>query len=317
MSQPTASHSAGETVLAIAPAAPDLKSAIEAEGHRVVDAASLPAGPLPGYRVLLGTAMAGASAETFDRFPDAKLLASMGTGLDRIDLDAARARGVAVLNTPDVLTEDTADFAIALLYGIARRVVEADGFVRAGTWAKTRMTPSTRLFGKTCGVFGLGKIGQAVARRAEGIGMNVLWSGPRAKPDIRWPFIADLATLAERSDVLILCCPGGPETNRIIDAQTLRRLGPAGFLINISRGTVVDEPALVAALKAGTIRGAASDVFASEPVPDPAVIAAPNMVVAPHYATVTHETRADMIAMLANGITAFRDGRPHHDATKG
>ena len=308
---------AGETILAIVPAAADLKAAIEAQGHRVIDLSTQPEGPVPGFRVLLGTAMAGASAETFARFPDARLLASMGTGLDRIDLDAARARRIAVLNTPDVLTEDTADFAIALLYGIARRVVEADAFVRSGAWAKGRLSPSTRLIGKTCGIFGLGKIGQAVARRAQGIGMQVIWSGPRPKPGIAWPYVADLATMVEQCDVLVLTCPGGAETDRIIDAAMLQRLGPKGFLVNISRGTVVDEPALVAALKAGTIRGAGTDVFRSEPVPDPAMLEAPNLVVAPHYATVTHETRADMIAMLADGISAFAAGRPHPDATRG
>jgi hydroxypyruvate reductase len=317
MSQPTGELATAEQVVAIVPAAADLKAAITAKGYTIIDLPSLPEGPLPGYRVLLGTAMAGASAATFDRFPDAKLLASMGTGLENIDLDTARARGIAVLNTADVLTEDTADYAIALLYGIARRVVEADGFVRGGTWSKQRLTPSTRLFGKTCGIFGLGKIGQAVARRAQGIGMTVLWSGPRAKPGIAWEYVPDLATMVQRCDVLILTCPGNASTDRIIDAAMLERLGPAGFLVNIARGTVVDEPALVAALRAGTIRGAASDVFRAEPLVDPDVMGAPNLVLSPHYATVTHETRADMIAMLADGIEAFRHGRPHHDATKG
>jgi lactate dehydrogenase-like 2-hydroxyacid dehydrogenase len=307
----------GESLLALVPVAADLRAALEAGGHRIADLATLPSGPLPGFRIVLGTAMLGCDAATFARFPDMRLLASTGTGLDRIDLDAARARGIAVLNTPDVLTEDTADFAIALLYGIARRVVEADAFVRSGAWARQRLTPSTRLFGKTCGIFGLGRIGAAVARRAQGIGMSVLWSGPRPKPAAPWPQVPDLATLAERSDVLILCCPGGAETEGVVDAALLARLGPAGFLINIARGSVVDEAALVAALRAGTIRGAATDVFRAEPVPDPAMLAAPNLVVAPHYASLTHETRLDIVAMLVDGITAFRAGRPHHDATRG
>ena len=306
----------GETLLSLVPMAADLRAALEAQGHALVDLAAQPAGKLPGWRIALGTAMTGADAAIFDRLPDLRLLASTGTGLDRIDLDAARARGIAVMNTPDVLTEDTADFAIALLYGIARRVVWADAFVRSGAWAKGRPDSSTRLLGKTCGILGLGRIGQAVARRAQGIGMQVIWSGPRPKPDQPWRQVPDLATLADQSDVLILCAPAGPATQGVVDAEILRRLGPAGFLVNIARGSLVDEAALVAALRAGTIRGAATDVFRAEPVPDPAMLEAPNLVVAPHYASLTHETRQDIVRMLVEGIGAFRAGRPHHDATR-
>jgi lactate dehydrogenase-like 2-hydroxyacid dehydrogenase len=306
----------GERLLVMTPVPADLRSALEAAGHELVDLAGLQAGPVPGFRIGITTAMVGCDAAMFARLPGLRLLASTGTGLDRIDLDAARAHGCAVLNTPDVLTEDTADFAIGLLYGIARRVVYADAFVRSGAWTKGRAESSTRLFGKTCGIFGLGRIGAAVARRAQGIGMEVLWSGPRPKPEAPWPYVPSLGELAERSDALVMCCPGGAETAGIVDAALLARLGPDGFLVNIARGSVVDEPALVAALQAGTIRGAATDVFRSEPVPDPAMLAAPNLVVAPHYASLTRETRVDIIRMIAEGIEAFRDGRPHHDATR-
>jgi lactate dehydrogenase-like 2-hydroxyacid dehydrogenase len=307
---------AGERLLVMTPVPADLRAALEAAGHELVDLAARPPGPAAGFRIGLTSAMAGCDAAMFARVPGMKLLASTGTGLDRIDLDAARALGCAVLNTPDVLTEDTADYAIALLYGIARRVVYADAFVRSGAWTRGRAESSTRLFGKTCGIFGLGRIGAAVARRAQGIGMTVLWSGPRPKPEAPWTFVPSLGELAERSDVLVMCCPGGPETAGIVDAALLAKLGPAGFLVNIARGSVVDESALVAALQAGTIRGAATDVFQSEPVPDPAMLAAPNLVVAPHYASLTRETRVDIIRMIADGIEAFRAGRPHHDATR-
>ncbi|MGG5811039.1 2-hydroxyacid dehydrogenase [Falsiroseomonas sp. CW058] len=305
-----------EALLTLTQLPADLRAALEGEGFTLRSIAEEPPGPLPGWRIAVGSAMAGCDAATFARLPDLRLLASMGTGLERIDLDAARARGIAVANTPDVLTEDTADFAIALLYGIARQVVWADRFVRDGRWAKERPAPSTRLFGKACGVFGLGRIGAAVARRAQGIGMRVAWSGPRPKPEAPWPHVPTLAELAERSDVLVLCCPGGEATRGVVDAGILRRLGLAGFLVNIARGEVVDEEALVAALRDGTIRGAATDVFRSEPVPDPRLLDLPNLVVAPHYASITHETRADIIGMILGAIRGFRAGTPFHDATR-
>lgn len=305
-----------EPLLVLSPIPPDFRARLESEGFTLRSIADLPAGPLPGYRVALGTAMAGCDAATFARLPDLGLLASTGAGLDRIDLAAARARGIAVANTPDVLTEDTADFGIALLYGIARQVVWADRFVRDGRWAKERPAPSTRLFGKRCGVFGLGRIGAAVARRAQGIGMRVSWSGPRPKPEAPWPFVPSLAELAEQSDVLILCCPGGAATRGVVDADILRRLGPTGFLVNIARGEVVDEEALIAALRGSSIRGAATDVFRAEPVPDARLLDLPNLVVAPHYASITHETRADIIGMLMAAIGGFLGGTPFHDATR-
>ena len=306
----------GESLLVMTAVPADLRQALEGAGHRLMDLATLPPGPVAGFRIGVTSAMAGCDAALFGRVPGLALLASTGVGLDRIDLDAARAQGCAVLNTPDVLTEDTADFAIALLYGIARRVVYADAFVRSGAWAKGRAESGTRLFGKTCGIFGLGRIGAAVARRAQGIGMKVIWSGPRPKPDAPWPYVPGIAELAEQSDVLVMCCPGGAETAGIVNAEILRKLGPAGFLINIARGSVVDEAALVAALQDGTLRGAGTDVFQSEPVPDPAMLAAPNLVVAPQYASLTRETRVDIVRMIVDGIAAFQSGRPHHDATR-
>jgi lactate dehydrogenase-like 2-hydroxyacid dehydrogenase len=306
----------GESLLVMTAVPADLRQALEADGHSLVDLSTLPPGPVTGFRIGVSSAMAGCDAAMFARIQGMKLLASTGTGLDRIDLDAARAVGCAVLNTPDVLTEDTADFAIALLYGIARRVVYADQFVRSGAWAKGRAESGTRLFGKTCGIFGLGRIGAAVARRAQGIGMKVLWSGPRPKPDAPWIYVPTIAELAEKSDVLVMCCPGGAETAGIVNADILRKLGQAGFLINIARGSVVEEAALVAALRDGTIRGAGTDVFQSEPVPDPAMLEAPNLVVAPHYASLTRETRVDIVRMIVDGIAAFRAGQPHHDATR-
>ena len=305
-----------ERVLLLAAVPPELRAALEGAGVTLHALADQPAGTLPGWRIAVGTAMAGCDAAAFARLPDLKLLASMGTGLERIDLDAARVRGIAVANTPDVVTEDTADFGIALLYAAARQVVAADRFVREGRWARERFAPSTRLHGKTLGVFGLGRIGSAVAWRAAGIGMRVIWSGPRPKPGVTWEYVPTLLELAKRADALVLCCPGGAATRGAVDGAVLRALGPAGILVNIARGEVVVEEALITALRDGTIRGAATDVFHSEPEPDPRLLELPNLVVTPHVAAVTRETRADIVAMIVGAVTAFREGRPFHDATR-
>ncbi|WP_431268026.1 2-hydroxyacid dehydrogenase [Dankookia sp. P2] len=302
-----------ETVLLLAAIPQDLRDVLAG----VYDLARLPDtsdGPPTGCRIAVTISMAGADAAVMDRLPGLCLIACQGAGLDRIDLAAAAARGIAVSHTPDVLTEDTADFAIALLYGTARKVVLADRFVRDGRWSRERMVPSTRLHGKCAGIVGLGRIGEAVARRAAGIGMAVSYTGPRPKPNLPYTFVPSVQDLAERSDVLILACPGGEATHHLVGADILSRLGPGGFLINIARGTVVQEAALLEALEEKRIAGAGLDVFAAEPELDPRFLPLENVVLAPHYASLTHETRAAMIGRLLGDIAAFRAGTPFHDA---
>ena len=306
-------NDAKEAVLLLAAVPQDLRDAL-AEVYELVRLPDTSTAPVPGHRIAVTTSMAGADAAVMDRLPDLRLVACQGAGLDRIDLAAAAARGIAVSHTPDVLTEDTADFAIALLYGVARKVVAADRFVRDGRWARERMAPSTRLQGKRAGIVGLGRIGEAVARRAAGIGMAVSYTGPRAKPGLPYAFVPTVQELAERSDVLILTCPGGEATHHLVDADILARLGPGGFLINIARGTVVQEAALLEALEGNRIAGAGLDVFAAEPGLDPRFLPLENVVLAPHYASLTHETRAAMIGRILGDIAAFRAGTPFHDA---
>lgn len=296
---PTGKHEAPLVVLAPIPA--DLRQALAAQ-HTLVELGSLGADALPGYSVAVTTSMAGADAALMARLPDLKLIACNGAGLDRIDMAAAASRGVTVANTPDELTEDTGDFAVALLYGIARRVVAADRFVRDGRWSRERMALGVRLGGKTAGIVGLGRIGQVVARKLAGIGLHVCYTGPREKPGLPWRYQPDLLRLATQSDVLVLCLPGGAETHHLVDAAVLAALGPTGFLINIARGSVVDEAALLGALEARAIAGAGLDVFATEPGLDPRFLALENVVLAPHYASLTHETRAAMIARLSAAI---------------
>jgi lactate dehydrogenase-like 2-hydroxyacid dehydrogenase len=304
-----------EAVLLLCPIPADLRAAL-AEAYDLVE--DRPAdGPRPGFRIAVTTAMAGAAAAQFDRLPDLRLLSSQGTGLERIDLPAAARRGIAVAYTPDVMTEDVADAAIGLMYGAARLVAEADRFVRAGRWGKERIRPGLSLHRKTAGLVGMGRIGQAIARRCAGLGMEVAWTGPRAKPDLPWAFVPTLPGLAARADVLILALAAGPGTAGLVDAAVLRALGPRGVLVNIARGAVVEEEALIAALREGTIAGAGLDVFATEPALDPRFLALENVVLAPHSASLTQETRAALIARMLADIAAFRAGRNFLDAAAG
>jgi len=304
-----------ETLLLLCPIPADLRAALAERFDLLDDQPG--AGPRPGFRIAVTTAMQGAAAGTLDRLPDLKLLSSQGTGLERIDLAAAAARGIAVAYTPDVMTEDVADAAIGLMYGAARLVAEADRFVRAGRWGQERMRLGLSLHRKTAGIVGMGRIGQAIARRCAGLGMAVAWYGPRPKPDLPWPRLPSLIALAEHADVLILALAATPAADRMVDAAVLGALGPEGVLVNIARGALVDEAALIAALESGGIAGAGLDVFAREPALDPRFLALGNVVLAPHSASLTRETRAALIARMLADIEAFRTGRDFLDAAAG
>ncbi len=305
--------------LVIATIPPDLRAAVAEHCTLIAreEVANWPAAPAPGFRIAVTTSMAGLDAVTLDALPDVRFVVCNGAGLDRIDLAAARARGVAIANTPDELADDVGEAVIALTYAIMRRVAQADRFVRAGRWAKERIAPSTRVFGKTIGIVGLGRIGRRAAQIAEGVGMTVLYTGRHPVHDVPYTFVPNLPVLAGRSDVLAVSCPAGEATRGLIGAEVLERLGPRGYLINVSRGSVVDEPALIAALQNSTIAGAALDVYASEPDLDPRFLTLDNVVLQPHSASITHETRAAMIARLTRDLDAFLHGRPFHDAAAG
>ena len=305
-------------ILAISMIPPDLHAALDKK-YGITDYAKLGGAPgkpvtAPGYNIAVTMGVFGIDAATFAALPDLKLVACNGAGLEKIDLAEARKRDVAICHTPDELAQDVADGAIALTYAVMRRIVEGDRFVRAGTWQKERPTPSTRLSGKTMGVVGLGKIGRHIAMRAQAIGMNVKYHGPRERPDARIPFVADIAQLAIDADVLVLACPGGEATRGLVSREVIEKLGSKGYLVNVSRGSVVDESALLDALEGKKIAGAALDVFASEPNIDPRFLALNNVVLQPHNSSITHETRAAMVARLLGDIDAFVNGRAFYDA---
>ncbi len=286
---------------------PDLRAALAKRCAIVTTDAvtGWPAAPARGIRIAVTTSMHGIDHATLDALPDLDIVICNGAGLDRIDLADARRRNIAICNTPDELADDVGEAAIALTYATMRRVAEADRFVRAGRWTKERMPPSTRVAGKVMGIVGFGKIGRRAARLAEGIGMRIMYHGPRAQPDVPYPYAADLNALAQAADVLVISCPGGEGTRHIVNAAVLERLGPNGYLINVSRGSTVDEAALIDALRDGKIAGAGLDVFATEPSLDPRLLAFDNVVLQPHSASITHETRVAMISRLMRELDAY------------
>jgi len=262
----------------------------------------------PHVEVIVTTGGAGASRELIEQLPRLRLIACFGVGVDAIDLPAARERGVKVTNTPDVLTDDVADLAIGLMLAALRGIVAADRYVRAGLWLRGHMPLQTRVSGKRLGIVGMGRIGQAIARRASSFDMRIAWNGPNAK-ELPWRYESDLMTLARGVDVLIAACPGGAATRGLISRAVLKALGP-GLFVNISRGSVVDEAALVEMLTTGQLGGAALDVFADEPRVPEALMALDHVVLQPHQASATRETRAAMGQLVLDNVAAFFAARP-------
>ncbi len=256
-------------------------------------------------------------AEVFDAAPKLKIVAQMAVGFDNIDVGEATKRGIYVTNTPGVLTETTADFAWALLMAVARRVVEADRYVRTGQW-KVSWHPSMLLgrdvYGATLGIVGAGRIGTAVARRAKGFNMKILYYDVvPMPPEIEKELDAkrvDLDTLFKESDFISIHVPLIKETYHLVNEEKLRLMKKTAYLINNSRGPVVDEKALYKALKEGWIAGAALDVFEQEPTPmDNLLLRLDNVVVAPHISSASHETRSRMAEMAAENLVAFFEGK--------
>ena len=263
-----------------------------------------------GVRAMVSSGHAGADAAMMDALPKLEIIACFGVGYDAIDVTAAKARNIAVTNTPDVLTDDVADLAMGLLIDVARRITRGDRFVRAGGWLKGGLEFGTALNGKKIGIVGLGRIGRATAKRAEAFGLQVLYHGRRHQPDVAYPYYANLLDLARECDFLVLTLPGGPETRCLITAETLKALGPQGMLVNVARGSIVDEPALVAALKSGALGGAALDVFADEPRIPAELTTMDNVVLQPHVGSATHGTRGAMGQLVVSNLLAHFAGQP-------
>ncbi|MBD0271381.1 MAG: 2-hydroxyacid dehydrogenase [Acetobacteraceae bacterium] len=265
----------------------------------------------PGLRAVATKGEIGADAGLMDSLPKLEIVACYGVGVDAIDLGRAKARGVRVTNTPDVLTEDVADMAWALLLAAARRIPAGDAHVRNGAWAgRGAMEMTTRVWGKRLGVVGLGNIGRAVAKRAEGFGMRIAYSGRGRKEGSPYDWHPDPASLAAASDMLVVCAQGGPATKGLVGAKAIAALGPAGILVNVSRGTVVDEAALLDALENGRLAAAGLDVFLNEPRIDQRFLSLENVVLQPHNSSGTRETRMAMAELVRDNLLAHFAGKP-------
>jgi lactate dehydrogenase-like 2-hydroxyacid dehydrogenase len=302
-------------IVIVGPMYPPTQARLEAEftAHRLWEAADRTAFLRGLADRVLGIAVYAlhpCPAEIIEALPRLEIIACMGIGVDRIDLACAKARGIAVTNTPDVVTEDTADLALALMLAVERRLVEADGFVRRGDWPNGDFPFGRALRRRKLGIVGLGRIGSAIAHRAAAFGMEIAYQGPRQKPDVPYRYIADPIALAAWSEILAVACPGGEATRNLVNRAVIEALGPYGTLVNIARGSVVDEAALVAALQAGKLGGAGLDVYADEPrVPEPLLTLA-NVVLSPHTGSATHDTRRAMGDLTADNLLAHFAGKP-------
>ncbi|MEM8788045.1 MAG: 2-hydroxyacid dehydrogenase [Pseudomonadota bacterium] len=268
--------------------------------------------PGPGIRAVAFKGHAPFGAAEMDALPDLGLIANFGVGYDAIDVAAATARGVRVTNTPDVLTDDVADLAVGMLIAVSRAIPAADAWVRSGDWAAKGEFPLlSKVSGKRAGIIGLGRIGRAIADRLVAFSMPIHYYA-RAPKDVPegWTYHADPAELADAVDYAIVALSGGPATEGLVSSDVIAALGPNGTLVNVSRGTTVDEAALISALQARRIKAAALDVFASEPDADPRFATLDNVLLQPHQASATIETRQAMGALQRDNIKAFFAGTP-------
>ena len=264
----------------------------------------------PDVRGIAASGESRVSAELISQLPALEIISVMGVGYDGVDVAAAKARGVMVTHTPGVLNDDVADLALGLMLSAARQLPAADRYVRAGLWPQGPMPLARKMSGARLGLVGIGRIGQAIALRALAFGMSVAYTARHARPELPYAYAPDVTSLAEQVDYLVVITPGGAGTRKLIDARVLAALGPKGILINVARGSVVDEQALIEALEAGTIAGAGLDVFEDEPrVPD-RLLALAKVVLTPHVGSATAQTRQAMADLALSNLVAHFAGKP-------
>ncbi|WP_187277105.1 2-hydroxyacid dehydrogenase [Phyllobacterium endophyticum] len=279
--------------------------------HRLYDAAQRPSieATLAAIRAVATGGGTGISNEWIEKMPSLGVIAINGVGTDKVDLKFARSRNIDVTTTPGVLTDDVADLGIALLLAALRLIPKGDRLVREGRWAKGEALPlGNSAKGKRVGILGLGQIGKAFGKRAEAFGMNVRYWNRSPITDVNWKSCASPVELAGDSDILAVCIAAGAATQDIVNADVLKALGPKGVLVNIARGTVIDEDALLSALNGGTIAAAGLDVFVSEPHIREEFFTAPNTVLMPHQGSATVETRVTMGELVLANIAAHFAG---------
>lgn len=308
-------HSAASAPGSIAQAGPLLESLERTlqDEYSVVrlpdDLAALDPADAAKVRAVVTSGRNGVPSELMAALPNLEIVTNFGVGYDTTDVAQAVARGIRVTHTPDVLTDCVADTALGLVLDVFRRFGASERFLREGRWESGGFPLTRRFSGSTVGVLGLGRIGQAIARRAAAFDATILYTTRRPVEGVPWEHVASAVELARRSDVLVIAVPGGAATENLVDAEVIDALGPEGFLVNIARGSVVDEDALIAALEDGRIAGAGLDVFAHEPhVPERLI--RDDVTLLPHVGSGTHETRRDMRDLTLANLRAYLAGRP-------
>ena len=276
------------------------------------DAESFVAEHGPAVRGIATRGELGADSSMIAACPNLEIISVYGVGFDAVDIDAAKARGIHVTNTPDVLTGDVADLAVAMMLCQSRGMIGAEGWVRDGSWADQGLYPlKRRVFGRKAGILGLGRIGFEIGKRLEGFGMDIAYSDLKAREDAPdWTFMSSPEALAEHADFLFVTLAATPATRHIVGKYVIKALGPEGMVINVSRAPNIDEEALIEALRNGTLGSAALDVFEGEPALDPRFLELDNVLLQPHHASGTIETRKAMGKLVRDNLTAHFEGRP-------
>jgi lactate dehydrogenase-like 2-hydroxyacid dehydrogenase len=302
-------------ILLLGPVLPVVEATLRANGLGTVQLGEAPdqdvalARVAPEVRGVAGSFAAPVDAALFDRLPRLEIIASFGAGYDNVDTRAAAARGIVVTNSPGVLTEEVADTALGLLLATVRELPQANRYLLAGKWLDAPYPLTGTLRRKTVGIFGLGRIGKAIARRCEAFGLAIAYHGRTRQAEVSYAYYPTLIELARAVDILMVMAPGGPETRNAVDAEVLRALGPDGVLVNMARGSLVDEPALIEALASRTIHAAGLDVFADEPRVPAALLALDNVVLLPHVGSATVHTRDAMGKLVADNLVSWFAGR--------
>lgn len=267
--------------------------------------AGAPLGDFLRYEAVLTRAIFGISRRVLDAMPNLKLIISLGAGVEKFDLVDLKQRGIELLHTPDELTEDVADYAVGLVYATQRKIAAADRFVRGGHWKNGRFGYARRVSCRHAGIVGMGRIGSRIAEKLSSLSLTVSYHSRSPRPGVALPRFQTVSDLAKAVDILILACAGTEDTRHLVNRKVLDALGPEGILINIARGSVVDDNDLIWALKNGTIAGAALDVFDHEPDIDPRLLELDNVVLSPHAASLTSEAREAMNSRLVLGVQEF------------
>lgn len=276
--------------------------------HEAADRDALLARLAPSLRAIAG---GGVNAALIEKLPALEIIANFGVGYDSIDTAAASAHGVVVTNTPDVLNDAVAEMTIGLMIALARRIPQGDRFIREGRWLKGSFPLQSELNGKTLGIIGLGRIGREIAQRAQAMKMRVVYFGRRRQPNQPFIYYDNLVEMARDSDWLLVMAPGGKATEKLVSRTVLEALGPEGFLVNMARGSLVDQSALVERLAAGQLAGAALDVFEDEPNVPEILIGLDNVVLSPHVGSATRQTRTAMGDLVIANLDAHFAGTPH------